>query len=395
MISQFYKEMTGKESVIRKFFDYSRQRAAELGPDSVYNFSIGNPSVPVPQKFTDAMTELLEKEDPVKLHGYSPTLGQPTTKDCIADSLNRRFGMNYTGAHIFPTSGAAGALSHALRCVAGPNDTVLTFAPYFPEYIPYVTGTGASLKVVPADTSSFQINFEKFEEMLTPSVAAVLINSPNNPSGIVYTTETIKRLAAVLTAKQEAFGHEIFLITDEPYRELVFTGVDSPFVSAYYDNSICCYSFSKSLSLPGERIGYMAVNPKAKDAEYLVAMAGQISRFTGHNCPSSIMQLAIEKVIDDTCDLSIYERNAELLYNALTKIGYEVVKPMGTFYMFPKSPIPDANEFCWKGAKELGLIIVPGDSFECPGYFRISYCVPTELIEKAIPLFEKLYNFYK
>ena len=205
MISQFYKEMTGKESVIRKFFDYSRQRAAELGPDSVYNFSIGNPSVPVPQKFTDAMTELLEKEDPVKLHGYSPTLGQPTTKDCIADSLNRRFGMNYTGAHIFPTSGAAGALSHALRCVAGPNDTVLTFAPYFPEYIPYVTGTGASLKVVPADTSSFQINFEKFEEMLTPSVAAVLINSPNNPSGIVYTTETIKRLAAVLTAKQEEF----------------------------------------------------------------------------------------------------------------------------------------------------------------------------------------------
>ena len=390
MISQFYKEMTGKESVIRKFFDYSRERAAKLGPDSVYNFSIGNPSVPVPQKFNDAMIELLQNEDPVALHGYSPTLGQPTTKACIARSLNERFGMNYEAKHIFPTSGAAGALSHALRCVAGAGDTVLTFAPYFPEYVPYVEGTGAKLRVVPADTTSFQINFEKFTEMMSPSVSAVLINSPNNPSGIVYTTETIKKLASILLEKQQEYGHEIFLITDEPYRELVFSGVDSPFVSKLYDNSICCYSFSKSLSLPGERIGYMAVNPKAKDADYLVPMAGQISRFTGHNCPSSIMQLAIERVINDTSDLSIYEKNAELLYNALSAQGYEIVKPMGTFYMFPKSPIPDANEFCWKAARELGLIIVPGDSFDCPGYFRISYCVATEQIERAIPLFEKL-----
>ena len=393
MISEFYKEMTGKESVIRQFFDFARGRAAELGPDSVFNFSIGNPSVPAPESLTKALIDIVENGDPVKLHGYSPTLGQDSTKKAIAESLNRRFGMNYGPQHIFPTSGAAGALSHALRCVAGEGDTVITFAPYFPEYIPYVTGTGAKLEVVPADTSTFQINFEKFEEMMNENVQAVLINSPNNPSGVVYTTETIKKLAEILSAKQEEYGHEIFLITDEPYREIVFAGVDSPFPSKFYDNSICCYSFSKSLSLPGERIGYMAVNPAAKDADLLVPMAGQISRFTGHNCPTALMQFAIERVIDETSDLSIYEKNAELLYTELTRIGYSVVKPMGTFYMMPKTPFEDANEWCWKAARELGLITVPGDSFECPGHFRISYCVPTEMIEKSIPLFEQAFNF--
>lgn len=392
MINAFYREMTGKESVIRQFFDYSRKRAAELGPDSVLNFSIGNPSVPAPESATRAMQTLLAEEDPVTLHGYSPTLGQPTTKAAIAASLNRRFGMDYTPEHIFPTSGAAGALSHALRAVTKPGDTVITFAPYFPEYIPYVTGTGAKLVVVPADVTSFQINFEKLEELFTSEVSAILINSPNNPSGIVYTTATIEKLAALMTKKQEEYGHEIFLITDEPYREIVFEGTDSPFVSKFYDNSICCYSFSKSLSLPGERIGYLAVNPKAVDAAKIVPMCGQISRFTGHNCPSALMQRAIEPVLDETSDLSIYETNAKLLYAALTRIGYSVVKPGGTFYMFPKAPTEDANEFCWTAAKELGLIIVPGDSFECPGHFRISYCVPTEQIERAIPLFEKLFN---
>lgn len=395
MISQFYKDMTGKESVIRKFFDYSRARAAELGPDSVFNFSIGNPSVPCPEDFNEELIKLVQEREPVALHGYSPTLGQNSTKQAIADSLNRRFGMNYEAKHIFPTSGAAGALAHAIRCVASEGETIITFAPYFPEYIPYVTGAGAKLKVVPADTTAFQIDFEKFEAMMNPSVAAVLINTPNNPSGIVYTTETITRLAEIMSKKQKEYGHEIFLITDEPYRELVFAGADAPFVSKFYDNSICCYSFSKSISLPGERIGYAAVNPAAKDADYLVPMMGQVSRFTGHNCPTALMQFAVEKCLDETSDLSIYERNANLLYDALTKIGYKCVKPMGTFYMFPESPCEDANEFCWKAAKELGLIIVPGDSFDCPGHFRISYCVPTELVEKAIPLFEKAYHFYK
>ena len=398
MINEFYKEMTGKESVIRQFFDFARARAAEKGPDSVFNFSIGNPSVPAPDSVRQALIDIVKNGDPVKLHGYSPTLGQDSTKQSIADSLNRRFGMNYKANHIFPTSGAAGALAHALRCVTKEGDSVLTFAPYFPEYIPYVKGAGAELKVVPADYSSFQINFEKFEEMFDANVSAVLINSPNNPSGVVYTTETIEKLAEIMSKKQEEFGHEIFLITDEPYREIVFEGTDSPFPSKFYDNSICCYSFSKSISLPGERIGYMAVNPAAKDADLIVPMAGQISRFTGHNCPTALMQFVIERVIDETSDLSIYERNANLLYDELTRIGYEIVKPMGTFYMMPKVPggkdgeLRDANEWCWKAAKELGLITVPGDSFLCPGHFRISYCVPTEMIEKSIPLFEKAYT---
>ena len=394
MINEYYKEMTGKGSVIREFFTYANARAAEIGKENIVNFSLGNPSVPTPQEFTDYMKELLENEDPVALHGYSPTLGKDSTREAIAASLNRRFGMNYGKEHIFPTTGAAGAIAHAVRCVVKEGDEVITFAPYFPEYNPYIEGAGAVLKVVPADIETFQINFDAFLEMMNEKVAAVLINSPNNPSGIVYSTETITRLADILREKQEEYGHEIFLLTDEPYREIVFAGTDSPFVSKFYDNSICCYSFSKSLSLPGERIGYVAVNPKAKDAEYIVPMCGQISRFTGHNCPPSIIQLAVEKVLDITSDLSIYERNADKLYRELTRIGYHIVKPGGTFYMFPRALTGDANEFCWRAARELNLIIVPSDSFRVPGHFRISYCVTEDVVEQSIPLFEKLYEMY-
>ncbi len=395
MINEFYKEMTGKGSVIREFFTYATKKAAEIGAENIFNYSIGNPSVPVPQAFTDYMMELLQKEDPVKLHGYSPSLGLDSTRCAVAESLNRRFGMNYTKDEIFMTSAAAGAIAHALRCVTKEGDEVITFAPYFPEYVPYVTGCGAKLTVIPADTDTFQINFEEFEKALNPNVSAVLINTPNNPSGIVYSTETVKKLAAMLEEKQKAFGHDIYLITDEPYREIVFSGTDAPFVSKFYANSLCCYSFSKSLSLPGERIGYLAVNPACKDAKTIVLMSGQISRFTGHNCPPSIIQLAVEKVLDMTSDISVYEKNKEILYKALTDMGFSIVKPGGTFYMFPKSPIPDANEFCWTAAKELNLILVPGDSFLCPGHFRISYCVTTDMVERSLPAFEKLYKMYK
>lgn len=397
MINEFYKDMTGKGSVIREFFTYANKKAAEIGRENVYNYSIGNPSVPVPQEFTDYMKELLTTKDPVSLHGYSPSLGIDSTREAVAASLNRRFGMNYTKDEIFMTSAAAGAISHALRCVIteGAGDEVITFAPYFPEYVPYVTGTGAKLTVIPADTDSFQINFEELEKALNPAVQAVLINTPNNPSGIVYSTATIQRLADILNEKQKEYGHDIYLITDEPYREIVFAGTDAPFVSKFYDNSICCYSFSKSLSLPGERIGYLAVNPACKDAKLIVLMSGQISRFTGHNCPPSIIQLAVEKVLDMTSDISIYEKNMNLLYNALTEMGFSIVKPGGTFYMFPRTLIDDANEFCWTAAKELNLILVPGDSFQCPGHFRISYCVTTEMVERSLPAFEKLAKMYK
>ena len=324
----------------------------------------------------------------MELHGYSQSLGIPSVRDKVAASLNKRFGMQYTGNHIFMTTGAAGAIAHALRCVSQPGDEILTFAPYFPEYNPYVNLTGATLKVVPANTENFQINFEAFEEMLTEKVAAVLINTPNNPSGMVYSTQTIKELARIMTEKSEKYGHDIFLISDEPYREIVFAGVDAPYPSKFYRNTLSCYSFSKSLSLPGERIGYIAVNPKCTDAELISSICGQISRGTGHNCPPSIIQLAVAEVLDLTSDLSVYETNMNILYKELTSLGFECIKPGGTFYMFPKAPEADAIAFSEK-AKKYDLILVPSNSFGVDGYFRIAYCIDTEKVERSLEAFRK------
>lgn len=395
MISKKYSSMLNNTSIIREFAQYASKRAAEIGAENVFNYTIGNPSVPTTDDFNKGLIDLIQNEDSLALHGYSPTLTIYSVRKAVADSLNRRFGMEYVPEDIFMTSGAAGALAHAIRCVTEPGDEVITFAPYFPEYVPYVDGTGAVLKVVPADITSFQINFNAFLEMMNPNVQAILINSPNNPSGIVYSTETITRLAQILTEKQEEYGHDIYLISDEPYREIVFEGTDSPFISKFYDNTICCYSFSKSLSLPGERIGYVAVNPKCKDAELIINMCGQVSRFTGHNCPSSLIQLGVARVLDETSDLSIYERNKNILYKELTAMGYECVEPGGTFYMFPKTPIADANEFCNMTAHELDLILVPGDSFMCPGHMRLAYCTTTDMVERSLPLFEKAIKMCK
>lgn len=395
MISKKYSSMLNNTSIIREFAQYASKRAAEIGAENVFNYTIGNPSVPTTDDFNKGLIDLIQNEDSLALHGYSPTLTIYSVRKAVADSLNRRFGMEYVPEDIFMTSGAAGALAHAIRCVTEPGDEVITFAPYFPEYVPYVDGTGAVLKVVPADITSFQINFDAFLEMMNPNVQAILINSPNNPSGIVYSTETITHLAQILTEKQKEYGHDIYLISDEPYREIVFEGTDSPFISKFYDNTICCYSFSKSLSLPGERIGYVAVNPKCKDAELIINMCGQVSRFTGHNCPSSLIQLGVAKVLDETSDLSIYEKNKNILYKELTAMGYECVEPGGTFYMFPKTPIADANEFCNMTAHELDLILVPGDSFMCPGHMRLAYCTTTDMVEHSLPLFEKAIKMCK
>lgn len=395
MISKKYSSMLNNTSIIREFAQYASKRAAEIGAENVFNYTIGNPSVPTTDDFNKGLIDLIQNEDSLTLHGYSPTLTIYSVRKAVADSLNRRFGMEYVPEDIFMTSGAAGALAHAIRCVTEPGDEVITFAPYFPEYVPYVDGTGAVLKVVPADITSFQINFDAFLEMMNPNVQAILINSPNNPSGIVYSTETITHLAQILTEKQKEYGHDIYLISDEPYREIVFEGTDSPFISKFYDNTICCYSFSKSLSLPGERIGYVAVNPKCKDAELIINMCGQVSRFTGHNCPSSLIQLGVAKVLDETSDLSIYEKNKNILYKELTAMGYECVEPGGTFYMFPKTPIADANEFCNMTAHELDLILVPGDSFMCPGHMRLAYCTTTDMVERSLPLFEKAIEMCK
>lgn len=393
MLSQHFLDMTSKKSAIRELFDYGTKRAKEVGYENVFDYSLGNPSVPAPQAFSDALIDLIQNTDPVALHGYSQSLGIPSVRQAVADSLKSRFGLNYSIEDIFMTVGAAGAIAHAARAVTVPGDEIITFAPFFPEYYYYINETGATLKIVPADIESFQINFEAFEEMITPKTMAVLINTPNNPSGIVYSTATIDKLAQILTEKSKEYGHEIYIISDEPYREIVFAGVDAPFVAAHYDNTITCYSFSKSLSLPGERIGYIAVNPACKDAAKIVDMCGQISRGIGHNCPPSLIQLAVARVLDQTADLSVYENNKNILYRELTRIGYQIVEPGGTFYMFPKALEESAAAFCEK-AKQHDLLLVPSDSFGVPGHFRISYCVPTEKVERSIPVFEQLAREY-
>lgn len=388
MINDTYKQMLQGKSIIRELSEYATARGQEIGYENVFDYSLGNPSVPCPEGYTEAVVDMYNNENPMAIHGYSPSLGIEAVRKTVADSLNARFGMDYEAKHIFMASGAAGAIAHAVRCVTKPGDEILTFAPFFPEYTPYINLSGAVLKVVPANTKDFQINFEAFEQMLNPNVMAVLINTPNNPSGIVYSTPTIKKLAEVLGAKQKEYGHDIFLISDEPYREIVFEGADSPYVSKFYDNTISCYSYSKSLSLPGERIGYVAFNPRCTDADILAIMCGQISRGIGHNCPSSTAQLAVAKVINETSDLSVYETNMNLLYDALTRIGFEVVKPGGTFYIFPKALEEDAKAFCMK-AKKYDLILVPADNFGCPGYFRMAYCIDTEKVKRSIPVLEK------
>ncbi len=391
MLVQKYKDMLSGKSVIRQLSEFATARGQEIGYENVFDYSLGNPSVPAPQEFTDAMIGMLKECNPMELHGYSPSLGITSVREAVAASLEKRFGIPYRREHIFMASGAAGALAHAFRLVTEPGDEVLTFAPFFPEYHPYVDLTGAVLKVVPPETDTFQINFEAFEGLLTEKVKAVLINTPNNPSGIVYSTQTVQRLADILRAKSAQYGHEIYLISDEPYREIVFEGVDAPCVSRFYDNSIMCYSFSKSLSLPGERIGYVAVNPACPDAETMVNMCGQISRGIGHNCPPSIIQLAVAKVLDKTADLKVYETNMNLIYDELIRLGFTCVKPGGTFYIFPKALEEDSIAFCQKALK-YDLILVPADTFGAPGYFRMAYCIDTEKVERSLEALRKFVN---
>ena len=388
MLVQKYKDMLSGKSVIRQLSEFATARGEEIGYENVFDYSLGNPSVPVPREFTDCMIELLSTQDTNVLHGYRPSLGITSVREKVAASLEKRFGLPYRKEHIFMASGAAGALAHAFRLVSQPGDEILTFAPFFPEYHPYVDLSGAVLKVVPPDTEAFQINFDKMEEMMNEKVMAVLINTPNNPSGVVYSAETLKKLAEVLKRKSEEYGHTIYLISDEPYREIVFSGVDAPCVSKFYPDTIMCYSFSKSLSLPGERIGYVAVSPQCGDAEIMIQMCGQISRGIGHNCPPSIIQLAVAEVLDKTADLKVYETNRDILYKELINLGFTCVKPGGTFYIFPKALEEDAKEFSRKALK-YDLILVPGDSFGAPGYFRMAYCIDTEKVERSLEALRK------
>lgn len=383
MVNQKYKAMLGAKSVIRELSEYAAERGKEIGYENVFDYSLGNPSVPCPDSYTRTVVKLHEKEDPMHLHGYSPSTSIFQVRQEVANSLNKRFDMDYEAGHIFMTAGAAGALAHALRAVTKPGDVVLTFAPFFPEYKPYVEGSGATLSVVSAKEDDFQINFKELEEKFDEHVAAVLINTPNNPAGVVYSQETLEKLAGILTERQKEYGHDIFLISDEPYREIVFDGKEVVYPGRFYENTLSCYSFSKSLSLPGERIGYVAVNPHCTDSDLLVSIMAQISRGIGHNCPSSGVQWAVAEVLEETSDLSVYETNMNLLYDTLVDLGFQVTRPDGTFYIFPKALEADAVAFCQK-AKKYDLILVPSDDFGVQGYFRMAYCVDTEKVVRSL-----------
>lgn len=393
MYSQQMYALGSKRSIIREIFEYAKVRSAEIGADKVFDFSLGNPNVPAPEAVKEALLDLIQNTDPVVLHGYTSAQGDFGVRDTIAKSLNRRFGTQLTANHLYMTVGAAASIGICCRALSCPGDEFITFAPYFTEYQVFVECNGASLKVVPAREPDFQIDFEAFKALINERTKAVIINSPNNPSGVVYSEATIVTLCDLLREKSAEYGHPIYLITDEPYREIVYDGVQVPFLINYYDNCLVCYSFSKALSLPGERIGYVAVSNKMQDGEAIYAAVCGAGRALGYVCAPSLFQFLVGRCADLTSDMSFYRTNRDLLYNGLTEMGYSCVKPDGAFYLFVKSPEKDANAF-FERAKKYELLLVPGDDFGCPGYVRIAYCVKTSLIQNALPAFRALAQEY-
>lgn len=381
MISAKYQAMLEKRSAIMELSAFAWERAQEIGEENVFDFSLGNPSVPAPKAYNERIVALLQSEP--RIHSYSPDLGLREAREKIAQSLNRRFQMNYEADDLVMTAGAAGALAYAIRLVTAPGDEILTFVPFFPEYTPYTELAGRKLRVVPARLSDFQIDFAALEAVMNPRVQAVLVNTPCNPSGVVYSHETLKALSDLLTAKEKEYRHEIWLISDEPYREILFDGHVQPYVSAYYARTLSCYSFSKSLSVLGDRVGYLAINPACGQSKMLARMAAQVSRGIGHDSTAGIVQRAAADCCDLTADFSVYARNMNLLYDELTRLGFEIVRPGGTFYMFPKALEADAAAFCRKAAQH-DLILVPGDTFGVPGYFRIAYCIDEKKVERSL-----------
>lgn len=393
-VSQRMLNLGTARSEIREAFAFAQARAAEVGAENVDDFSIGNPSVPAPATVAQAVHKLVDAIDPIKLHGYTPAQGDGQARGALADDLNRRFGTNYTADNFYLTAGAAGALCCALSALSCPGDTFIAFAPYFPEYKVFVESAGAELVTVPADIEDFQIDFAAFDQALTPNTKGVIINSPNNPTGVVYSEATIQKLAQVLTEKSKEYGHTIWLISDEPYREIVYRDTPLPWVPNYYPNTLVCYSYSKSLSLPGQRIGYVLVPPQAEDADIVYAAVCGAGRALGYVCAPSLFQLVAAECTGQTADIEIYHKNRDLLLNALRDMGYTCAQPDGAFYLFPRSLEPDARAFCER-ARKYDLVLVPGDSFGCPGHVRISYCVPTEQIQRALHKFEQLAAEYK
>ena len=394
MINSKMYELGTKKSTIRTIFEFGRKRAAEVGENNIFDFSLGNPNVPAPDFIKQAITDILDAYDPVAIHGYTVAPGNPAVRSALAKSVNKRFGTEFTEQNFFVTAGAAAAITICFKALAEDNDEFIAFAPFFPEYRAFVESVGGKLAVVPAKPADWQIDFDKLKALITPNTKAVIVNSPNNPSGAIYSPQTIETLAAVLREKEEEYHHPIFIIADEPYREIAYGENIVPYIPKFYANTLVCYSYSKSFSLPGERIGYIVVPSEVADfAAVYGAIAGAARVLTHVNAPS-LWQLVIARCAGKTADISAYRRNGELLYNGLKEAGFNCVPPQGAFYLFPQALEEDDYAFCER-AKKYDLLLVPGKDFGCPGYFRAAYCIKTETIERSLPLFKKLAAEYR
>ncbi len=393
MVNEKMLGLGQKRSVIREIFEYGNIRRAEIGAENVFDFSLGNPSIPAPKEVNNIMVKLLTEADPVKIHGYTSAQGDATVRKAIADDINKRFSADATPDLIYMTCGAAASLTITLNAIINKGEQVIALAPFFPEYRVFAEKAGAEFLVSKCREEDFQIDFSNLEKTITEKTKAIIVNSPNNPTGVVLSNDTIKKLAGLLNKKQNEYGHEIYIICDEPYRELAY-GVEVPYIPNFYDNTIVCYSYSKSLSLPGERIGYIFVSPKTEQTTEIYAAVCGAGRALGYVCAPSLLQLTVKETLGLTSDVSVYKKNRDMLYNALSDYGYNCVNPDGAFYLFIKSPESDANKFCEK-AKKYELLLVPSDDFGYEGYVRISYCVSTSQIEKSLPFFKKLIEEYK
>ena len=394
MISEKMKPLVNNNSAIRAMFEEGNKLRAKYGAENVYDFSLGNPNVPAPEEVKEAIIDLVTNEDPVVLHGYMSNAGFEDVRQSIAESLNRRFGTNFAAKNLIMTVGAASGLNVILKTILNPGEEVIVFAPYFLEYGSYVRNYDGKLVEVSPNTSTFQPNLEELEQKITANTRAVIVNTPHNPTGVVYSEETIKKLAAILEAKQKEFGSVIYLISDEPYRELAYDGVEVPYLTKYYDNTVVGYSYSKSLSLPGERIGYLVIPDEVDGSEEVIAAAAIANRVNGSVNAPSLIQKVIGRCVDCQVNLEYYDRNRTTLYEGLTKLGLECIKPQGAFYLFVKSPVPDEKEFVAAG-KKYNILMVPGSSFACPGYVRLAYCVSYECIQNSLPAFAKLMEEFK
>ncbi len=389
MIADKMKALVKNSSAIRAMFEEGKIMAAKYGAENVYDFSLGNPNVPAPVQVKEAIIEEAEKEDPIVLHGYMSNAGYEDVRQAVAESINKKFDTAFSAKNIIMTVGAAGGLNVILKTLLNPGDEVIAIAPYFGEYNSYVSNFDGKLVVVSPNTETFQPNLTELEEKLTARTKSVIVNSPNNPTGVIYSEETIQAMAEILRKKQKEFGTDIYLISDEPYRELAYDRAEVPYLTKYYENAIIGYSFSKSLSLPGERIGYLVIPDEAADSEDVISAAGTATRILGYVNAPSLMQKAVAKCLDAQADVPYYDRNREDLYNGLKEMGFECIKPQGAFYLFMKSPVADEKVFC-EAAKKQHILIVPGSSFACPGYVRIAYCVAHETIINSMPGFKAL-----